>query len=138
MDENLETEINTPTGAGCSAATCSATKDVIAFGQPLTIGCDEKCHKAWGINNRPKEQLSDDDDDYFFLADDDLGDAPEDPGTYEGGHAKPTRTEDRLNKWCFRECERSCSAKRGESLTPPDFSKRLFNIPQNSQDQERL
>lgn len=92
------------------------------------------CHKAWGINNRPKEQLSDDDDDYAFLADSELGEAPEDPGTYEGGHAKPTRAEDRLNKWCFRECERSCIAKRGEALTPPDFSKRLFNIPQNGGD----
>lgn len=61
-------------------------------GQPAKVGCDEKCHKAWGSNSRPKVRLSKDDyDDYYYLSDDELGVAPIDPGTYEGGCAKPTR-----------------------------------------------
>ncbi len=28
---------------------------IITFaGQPAKVGCDEKCNKAWGINNRPR------------------------------------------------------------------------------------
>ncbi len=78
-----------------------------AYGRPMALGCDAKCDKAWGINSRPKKKLSKDPDDYVFKADKDLPTAPEDPGTYEGGHGKPRTPEDRLNKWCFRECERS-------------------------------
>ena len=42
------------------------------FDQPCKVACDEKCEKAWGINNRPRVQLSDDPDDYAFLSDDEL------------------------------------------------------------------
>lgn len=81
----------------------------VAFGLPILLACDGKCEKAWGNNGRPKRQLSDDSDDYEFVADSELGDAPADPGTYEGGDAKPIdRTH---NKWCFRECERSVSMR---------------------------
>ena len=105
------------------------TKQVIAFGEPTLLGCDARCSKAWGINNRPRHQLSEDPDDYAFLADSELGEAPEDPGTYEGGHAKPTQPDERLNKWCFRECERCASARAGEPLKYPNLLARLYNIP---------
>lgn len=96
--------------------------------EDITIACDGKCSKAWGANNRPKAMLSDDDDDYEFLSDDELGEAPADPGTYEGGHAKPRTKEDRLNKWCARECERSVYAHTlGLIVGLPDFDKRIKN-----------
>lgn len=74
--------------------------------QQAKVGCDEKCEKAWGNENRPKVQLSEDEDDYAFLSDDELGEAPIDPGTYEGGQAKPIDKKDIPNRWCIRECER--------------------------------
>ena len=67
-----------------------AEKMITYFGEPARVACDELCSKAWGINNRPKVQLSDDEDDYEFLADSELPEAPADPGTYEGGQGKPT------------------------------------------------
>lgn len=82
-------------------------REVIMFGTRRVAFCDGLCSKAWGINNRPRRQLSEHEDDYVFLGDDELGEAPSDPGTYEGGDAKPTPPVERLNKWCVRECERS-------------------------------
>jgi hypothetical protein len=105
---------------------------VIYFGQPGVVICDARCDKAWGINNRPLVQFSEDQDDTAFLADNELGEAPADPGTYEGGCAKPTEPSERLNKWCVRECERSAMSRSGrgdEVVEAPDFSKRLFNQP---------
>jgi hypothetical protein len=110
-------------------------KSGLYFGQPICIACDAKCHKAWGINNRPRVYLEEspqvirghghdvdrcpqdvaDDfnyDNYAFLADDELPDAPmssngpDGLGTWEGGHGKPETPSQRLNKWCARECER--------------------------------
>lgn len=108
-------------------------KVVIYFDQPIRIKCDDKCNKSWGINNRPKMQLDkNDEDDYYFLSDDELGEAPADPGTYEGCHAKPRSESDKGNKWCIRECERCARSKTGESDLPlvlEDFGKRVFNIP---------
>lgn len=114
------------------------TKEVIAFGSPRTIACDAKCDKAWGHNNRPKIDFDDDNpDDYAYLPDQELGTAPADPGTYEGFQAKPTREADRLNKWCFRECERSVSVERGGARSVlPDFSKRFYNIPSRQVSEE--
>ena len=83
---------------------------ITAYGKPMLLACDGVCEKAWGINSREKRMLSDNPDNYESLADGELGNAPEDPGTYEGGHAKPT--DRRHNKWCFRECERSISGER--------------------------
>jgi hypothetical protein len=95
------------------------------------VACDAKCDKAWGINNRPRVQLSDDEDDYEFLADDELGAAPVDPGTYEGGHAKPDEVPEKHNKWCARECERSVLLDGlGHGRFQPeleDFTKRVTN-----------
>ncbi len=109
------------------------TKEVVAFGRKTLIGCDAQCDKAWGVNQRPKIQLSDNPDDYVFLADHEVGTAPVNPGTYEGGHGKPSNPEDRLNKWCFRECERSTSCRAGEPMIYPNFMERRYNMPQVSQ-----
>lgn len=107
-------------------------KLVLYFAQPAKVACDERCEKAWGLNNRPKVVFSDDPDDYAFLSDDELGEAPIDPGTYEGGHAKPQGKRGIPNKWCVRECERCAMSRVGESNLPlllPDFSERIYNQP---------
>lgn len=101
------------------------------FGQPAKVACDEKCEKAWGINNRPKECLSEDEDNYSFLSDDELGIAPVNPGTYEDGQGKPVNKNGIPNKWCVRECERcwmSDYGKPNQRPSLPDFSKRINNI----------
>lgn len=105
------------------------TSHLTYFGQPVVVRCDAKCHKAWGINGRPSVQLGADVDDYAWLADDELGTAPVDPGTYEGGHAKPLAPPAVHNKWCVRECERSTMTDPGEPYDPPDFSRREPNMP---------
>lgn len=100
------------------------------FGQPCIIICDGNCAKAWGMNSRPLVHHQGDvldEDNYSYLADGELGDAPIDPGTYEGDHPKPYLETDRHNKWCARECERSVVIKPGEEFTLPDFSKRVDN-----------
>ena len=102
------------------------------FGSPCRVACDGNCKNAWGINRRPKEQLSDDEDDYAYLSDLELGEAPDDPGTYEGGHAKPGYPFITHNKWCVRECERLSMTARGnpdEVLKLKDFTKRRYNQP---------
>lgn len=95
--------------------------------------CDGKCCKAWGINNRPRVDFDPENpDDYAFLADGEIGEAPKDPGTYEGAHGKPEDYNDpeRHNKWCARECERAnfVLGERGATRLP-DFSARLYNMP---------
>lgn len=110
-------------------------KEIIYYGQIAKIACDEKCEKAWGISSRPTIQLDEnDEDDYVYLSDDELGVAPVDPGTYEGGDAKPVSKEERMNKWCIRECERCCMSNPSEFYKPielEDFSKRVYNIPRS-------
>jgi hypothetical protein len=100
-------------------------------GESLIIGCDAKCSKAWGISSRPRVQLSENEDDYAYLSDDELPDAPDDPGTYEGGHGKPLAPFERLNKWCFRECERSgeCIPGAHTGLGLKNFYQRVYNRP---------
>lgn len=116
-------------------------KMITYFGELARVACDELCSKAWGINNRPKVQLSDDEDDYAFLADDELPEAPVDPGTYEGGQGKPTSAQYFPNKWCVRECER-CRMTPPEHPNDPlvflDFSKRVYNIPSRHEAQQTL
>lgn len=83
-----------------------ATKKVFA-GQPVWIACDGDCAHAWGINWRgPKGET-----------------APNDTGTYEGGHGKPT--DKRHNKWCARECERSAILSRDDGYT----AEKDFRLP---------
>jgi hypothetical protein len=99
------------------------------FYTTVNVRCDGKCQKAWGINNRPKKQLSGDEDDYEFLADAELPVAPKDPGTYEGGSAKPLDVSLFPNKWCVRECERCQMWDVGEEPPmPQDFTKRKRNL----------
>lgn len=116
---------------------------VTFFGEKVKVGCDGNCRKAWGISSRPKVQLSDDSDDaaddYAFLNDNELGDAPADPGTYEGGYGKPDSSAQFPNKWCVRECERSRMSKPDQLDSPlplPDFSKRQYNMHWRSADQD--
>jgi hypothetical protein len=105
-------------------------KHILCFFQPAVLACDGNCGKAWGINNRPSRQLSDDPDDFAWLADWELGTAPVDPGTYEGGHGKPIDYTDplRQNKWCARECERSVIEPPGVEITLRDFSRPVPNM----------
>lgn len=106
-------------------------KQGVYFGRQCILACDGKCHKAWGICNRPKNKLSEDNiDDYEWLSDDELGIAPEDPGTYEGFSmvGKPIVEDEKLNKWCVRECERSDVFALDDPIELKDFSKRISNI----------
>ena len=86
---------------------------IIPFGENGNgiLICDAKCHKAWGINHRPRIQLSFEEDDYVFVKDSELDDAPDDTDEHEGGDGKPTAYDKPAfhihNKWCARECERS-------------------------------
>ena len=122
-------------------------KDIQYFGSPATVVCDENCKKAWGGIDRPKaynifgeyKRLSDaqvndlsmrkgfDIDDWAYLADDELGTAPDNPGTYEGGESKPTDDLYKLNKWCVRACERSETFDRNEDFELRNLSKRFYN-----------
>lgn len=125
-------EIAALAGGEQTGAPAPIARRIIYFGQPGAVVCDARCDKAWGLHNRPSVWLSTDPDDYAFLADHELGEAPDDPGTYEGGHAKPTDPSERLNKWCIRECERSRISQTGrgdEMIEAPSFSRRLYNQP---------
>lgn len=106
------------------------------FMQPAKVKCDGNCGKAWGVNNRSRIQLSEDDDeDFAWLADSELGEAPIDPGTYEGGVAKPLSAKEFPTKWCVRECERcsmSSPDKVNEPLALKDFSHRVCNYRNKS------
>lgn len=105
-------------------------KDIIYFGDSVTAVCDGKCDKAWGRNTRPKvyEDEDNDPDDFYYVADGDLGTAPTDPGTYEGGYAKPGDGCEKMNKWCVRECERSrlVGGRYGDD-PENDFNRRVYN-----------
>lgn len=103
-------------------------RPILFFGQECVLACDARCNKAWGVVQRSKNQLSEDEDDYEWLADNELPIAPDDPETYEGRDAKPIRKEDRLNRWCARQCERSVMADINEEFELPDFSKRVSNL----------
>ncbi|MHA1345011.1 MAG: hypothetical protein ACTSO3_01290 [Candidatus Heimdallarchaeaceae archaeon] len=101
------------------------------FGQKVKVNCDSNCCKAWGSNLRPNVKLSDDEDDWTWLADNELGEAPTDPGSYEGGHAKPKSSNEFPNKWCVRECERCNMSNPGQYNMPlkvRTFDKRFYNI----------
>lgn len=103
-------------------------REVTAYGRKVHFGCDGNCGKAWGINARPKVQFAEDDeDDVAWLADGEIGEAPIDPGTYEGRDAKPTSADARLNKWCLRECERAESSEGGPLVHVRRFDRRRYN-----------
>ena len=108
-------------------------KAVITYmGKQTCVACDRKCNKAWGICSRPSISLSEDDiDDFAYLADKELGDAPINPGTKEGGVSKPMSPDEFPTKWCVRECERCYIGVPGFSLSDPiklpDYSQRVHN-----------
>ena len=114
------------------------------FGTPLAFGCDGKCKKAWGLNSRPKVMLGadigGDIDDFVYKADCDIGTAPQDPGTYEGAdlEAKPLPHEEKLNRWCLRECERSTSCDMGELLVLPDWDNPTPNFGSRHEEWEAM
>lgn len=104
-------------------------KQVLYGGKVMVLACDGQCNKAWGINSRPSIKFDEKDpDDNALLADNEVGDAPTNPGTYEGGHGKPNSPAE-MNKWCSRECERSSMAAVGEPVVLRDFTKRCYNQP---------
>lgn len=101
------------------------------FRRRCLVVCDRNCEKAWGHNGgRPTLSFDDDNpDDFVYLADSEVGQAPDDPGTYEGwGEGKPNHPE-RHSRWCVRECERSDLVRPGQLITCRDLSHRLFNQP---------
>lgn len=101
--------------------------NIIFCGQEVVILCDRKCHKAWGINSRPRIYFNLlDDDDFAFESDLELGIAPADPGVYEGGISKPLRVNEFPNKWCVRQCERSVW---GADVTLGCWDERFYNQP---------
>lgn len=97
------------------------------FDREVRLICDGVCSKAWGINLRPRVSIDpDNEDDYAYLADGELDVAPADPGSYEGGYAKPV--DGQHNKWCVRECERSSIAPADGTIPMPrPFRLRFFN-----------
>lgn len=131
--------------------------EITYFGEKAVVACDMKCNKAWGIPGRPHIYLQDpkqeiyglgykegmlwmddegfDENDIVFLSDDELGDAPYETGTWEGGHGKPTIEEMKKydhNKWCVRACERCGITEKGNpdgEIKIKDWSKRRYNIP---------
>jgi hypothetical protein len=102
--------------------------EITYFGEQVIVACDEKCNKAWGINTRPRNELSDDPDDYEYLSDGELGEAPGHPGTWEGRDKKPVNKEGIPNRWCVRECERCSMFDIGKTIELKDFSVRRKNI----------
>lgn len=89
------------------------------FSEKAKVCCDGKCNKAWGINNRPRFYLDiNNHADFQWLADAELGEAPADPGTYEGSDGKPKSVSEFPNKWCVRECERCNMSGPGKSDEP--------------------
>ena len=110
--DHLETRIDRRTGAALAV-------------------CDRNCAKAWGVNGRNLPEagtIDHGEDDVIYLADGETGDAPRDPGTYEGGQGKPFHPAAH-NLWCLRECERCAIVGDGEPVAHPDFSVRVYNQP---------
>jgi hypothetical protein len=105
------------------------TKQITWFGRPVTLACDGKCGKAWGITKRPNVRFDENEpDDSAMLADHEVGLAPADPQTYEGGCAKPTSPAE-MNRWCSRQCERSSLFEAGEPVKVKRFDQRRYNQP---------
>lgn len=110
-------------------------RTIIYMGLSRVLACDGRCEKAWGLNARPCAQLDHEDkDDFAWLADGELGDAPEDPGSYEGDHAKPSPAQKLESKWCARQCERSTMVEFGEDIVLRDLSQRFYNKPPHTRE----
>lgn len=104
------------------------------LGEMVIMACDGRCSKAWGIDKRPRMMVSEAEGDYCFLSDDDLLEAPVDPGTTEYGEHKPRAAKYFPNKWCVRQCERSEMFEQGTpEIILHDWSEPKYNIPRESQ-----
>ena len=100
------------------------------MGNSCVVACDGQCHKAFGIQERPRLNFDPADaDDHALFSDQELGLAPERPMSFEGGEGKPILIGDVLNKWCVRQCERSQLEDIDNIIVLPDFSKRIYNQP---------
>jgi hypothetical protein len=86
---------------------------IIYCGQKARVKCDRNCSKAWGQSTRLRRD-PDTFHDNDFLPDDELGNAPQHPGTAEGCDLKPEHPDEFPNKWCVRECERCTMSAPGE------------------------
>lgn len=105
------------------------TKQILWFDRHVTLACDGKCGKAWGLSGRPKVEFdADEPDDVAWLSDSELAEAPTCTGAWEGGFGKP-HDPSQMNKWCARECERSGIFEAGEPIMLHDYSVRLYNQP---------
>lgn len=114
-------------------------KEILFFGQRVTLACDGNCNKAWGMSTRPRVDLDEENpDDFYWLADGELGDAPQDPGTYEGTQGKPELDQRLESKWCARECERSRIFAPHETVALPDFSAHLYNIKSHAPEAQKV
>lgn len=127
-----------PAGAATRRPDMTLMTEITSFGRKALATCDRRCEKAWGINGRsaPDTLIAldpEDDDDIVYLADGETGEAPRNPGTYEGGCAKPFHP-DSHNRWCVRECERCELVEAGERIVVRDFSRRLYNQPSKHPD----
>jgi len=112
------------------------TKEVRFFGNQVVLACDGRCDKAWGINGRPVVLLSGDDDDNIHIPDSALGVAPAPGNTViltEGFGCKPSAEPLAavacMNRWCTRECERSCIFGLSDALELRDLENPRPNIP---------
>ncbi len=98
------------------------------------LACDAKCHLAWGHDSRTKHYFGDPEeepDDFESLSDGELGEAPKDNG-------QPTTPEDRLNKWCVRECERGRTFEDGEEIQLPNYANRIANYHSREKPGDRI
>jgi hypothetical protein len=102
--------------------------EIAYFGRRCLVVCDRKCNKAWGFSHRPELRDKLDPDDVVWFDDSEVGAAPDDSHTYEGGQGKPNQPE-RHNKWCVRECERSNTIDVGQPIRCNDWSHRIYNQP---------
>jgi hypothetical protein len=72
-------------------STAFLIKPVLYCAQQVCVACDGRCDLAWGRDWQGPRDWP----------------APDDPGTAEGPDSKPKSPEQRLNRWCARQCERS-------------------------------
>jgi len=113
------------------------SKAALERGFRCTVICDAKCHKAWGIRNRPHVQLSDNPKDIAWLADDELGDAPANI-SHHVLH-KPQSPHERLNLWCIDHCERRTLVldvilNSGVDFELRDWTRRNYNLAESDPD----
>lgn len=107
----------------------------IIYFEPHALLCDGQCDKAWGAGDRAIVQLSDDENDYEYLSDNELEQAPENPGSFEGWDYKPRCQADLHNRWCARACERAVKIPLWHIDALPDFTQRIRNLPKKEPEQ---